>query len=157
MENIYSNDWDLSQEHPGYGWDRIRLGLRIGAQMLGASVYLMKPGQKSFPYHFHHGNEEMLIVLEGSVTVRTPDGEQVATRGDAMSFATGHTGAHQLVNHTDEDARVLMMSTMVSPEIVEYPDSGNVGVFAERAPEDPESGLRAILDGGAVVDYFEGE
>ncbi|MGD2060266.1 MAG: cupin domain-containing protein [Acidimicrobiia bacterium] len=157
MENIYSTDWDLSQEQPGYVWDRIRLGRRTGARMLGASVYLIKPGQKSFPYHYHHGNEEMLIVLDGSVTVRTPDGDHVAGRGDALSFATGPAGAHQLINHTDRDARVLMMSTMVSPEIVEYPDSGKVGVFAERAPGDPSSGIRAILDGGAVVDYFDGE
>lgn len=155
MENIYSTDWDLSQDHPGYLWDRIRLGRRIGSQMLGASVYVIKPSQKSFPYHFHRGNEEMLIVLEGSVTVRTPDGEQVAARGDAMSFVTGPAGAHQLVNHTGEDARVLMVSTMISPEIVEYPDSGKVGVFAERAPGD--SGLRSIFDGGAVVDYFDEE
>lgn len=157
MENIYSTDWDLAQDQPRYSWDRIRLGRRIGAKMLGGSVYLMKPGQKSFPYHFHHGNEEMLIVLEGSVTVRTPEGEQVAARGDAMSFAAGPGGAHQLVNHTDEDARVLMLSTMVSPEIVQYPDSGKVGVFAERTPGDSGSGFRAILDGGAVVDYFDEE
>ncbi len=157
MENIYSTDWDLSQEQPGYVWDRIRLGHRIGARMLGASVYLIKPGQRSFPYHFHHGNEEMLIVLEGAVTVRTPNGEQVTERGDAMGFLTGPDGAHQLINHTDEDARVLMMSTMVSPEIVQYPDSGKVGVFAEHAPGDSSSGIRVILDGGAAVDYFDAE
>lgn len=157
MENIYSNDWDTSEDRPGYAWNRLRLARRLGGDMLGASVYLIHAGQKSFPYHCHHANEEMLIVLEGSVTVRTPEGEQVAARGDAMSFAAGPGGAHQLVNHTDEDARVLMLSTMVSPEIVQYPDSGKVGVFAERTPGDSGSGFRAILDGGAVVDYFDEE
>lgn len=156
MENIYATDWDTSEDQPGYEWDRIRIARRLGGDMLGASVYVMHPGQKSFPYHYHHANEEMLIVLEGSVTVRTPDGEQKAQRGDALIFNRGSSGAHQLTNHTDEDARVIMLSTMVAPEIAEYPDSGKVGVFPGRAPGDV-GGRSLFLDGDAVVDYFEGE
>lgn len=156
MENIYSNDWDTSEDRPGYAWNRLRLARRLGGDMLGASVYLIHAGQKSFPYHCHHANEEMLIVLEGSVTVRTPQGEEEASRGDAMIFNRGLSGAHQLVNHTEEDARVLMMSTMVSPEITEYPDSEKVGVFPGRTPGGT-GGESRFLDGRARVDYYDGE
>lgn len=156
MENIYATDWDTSEDRPGYQWERLRLARRLGGEMLGASVYLIHPGQKSFPYHCHHANEEMLIVLEGRVTVRTPDGEEEAGPGDALIFERGPSGAHQLVNHTTEDARVLMMSTMVSPEITEYPDSGKVGVFPGRAPGGGRGESR-FLDGQAVVDYYDGE
>lgn len=156
MENIYGTDWDSAEDRPGYEWRRIRLGRRLGAEKLGASVYVLGPGQKSFPYHFHHANEEMLFVIEGEVVVRTPDGEQEAGRGDALSFSIGGAGAHQVINRSNEPARILMISTMIEPEIAEYPDSGNIGVFAGRAPGAAGAGLKRFLDGSAEVDYFEG-
>lgn len=157
MENIFTTDWDATEDHPGYEWSRLRLGRRLGAEMLGASVYLIESGQKSFPYHFHHANEEMLIVLEGTVIVRTPGGELQAGQGDALSFGKGPAGAHQVINRSPEPARILMISTMVEPEIAEYPDSGNIGVFAGRAPGAAgKADLHKFIDGSAEVDYFEG-
>lgn len=158
MENIYATDWDATEDHPGYEWSRIRLARRLGGEMIGASIYVMGPGQKSFPYHFHHSNEEMLIVLAGTVTVRTPDGEQRAGPGDALIFNKGPAGAHQVINTSDDEARILMLSTMVEPEIAEYPDTGKVGVFAGRAPGSArEASLWKYLDGAAEVSYFDGE
>ena len=158
MENIYATDWDSHEDHPGYQWDRIRLARRLGGQMLGASIYVIGPGQKSFPYHFHHSNEEMLIVLDGSITVRTSEGSQLAGRGDAMIFRTGPQGAHQMINTSDSEARILMISTMVEPEIAEYPDTGKIGVFAGRPPGAAgEASLWKFLDGSAEVGYFDGE
>ena len=157
MENVYSKEWDGTQDHDGYQWDRIRLARRLGGEMLGASIYHNGPGQKSFPYHFHQANEEMLIVLEGNVIVRTPDGEQEAGNGDALIFPRGPFGAHQVINRSEEDARIVMMSTMVEPEIAEYPDSGNIGVFAGHAPSAGDGvSLAKFIDGSAEVDYFEG-
>jgi uncharacterized cupin superfamily protein len=158
MENIYGTDWDATEDHPGYEWNRIRLGRRLDGEMLGTSVYVLGAGQRSFPYHFHHSNEEMLIVLEGEVTVRTPFGEQRAGRGDTTIFRRGPTGAHQIINHSASQARVMMISTMVEPEIAEYPDTGKIGVFAGRAPGAAgEAILWKFLDGSAELDYFEGE
>ena len=125
--------------------------------MLGASIYVIGPGQKSFPYHFHHANEEMLVVLDGDVIVRTPSGESEAGRGDSMIFPKGPEGAHQVINRSDSEARIMMMSTMVEPEIAEYPDSGNVGVFAGKPPGAAgKMTLAKFIDGSAEVDYFEG-
>lgn len=158
MENIYANDWDAHEDHPGYEWNRIRLARRLGAEMLGASIYVIAPGQKSFPFHFHHSNEEMLIVLEGSVNVRTPDGEHPAERGDASIFRRGPEGAHQVINRSDAEARILMISTMVHPEIAEYPDTGKIGVFSGRAPgATGQTNLWKYIDGSAEVGYFDGE
>lgn len=158
MENIYATDWDSHEDHPGFEWDRIRLARRLGGRMLGASIYVIGPGQKSFPYHFHHSNEEMLIVLDGSITVRTPEGDEPARRGDAMIFRKGPEGAHQMINSSDSAARILMISTMVQPEIAEYPDTGKIGVFAGRAPGAAgEASLWKFLDGSAEVGYFDGE
>ena len=159
MENIYASDWDAIEDQPGYEWTRIRIARRLGGQMLGASVYVLAPGQKSFPYHFHHSNEEMLIVIEGSVSVRTPQGEHAAGPGDAVLFQRGPKGAHQVINTSGaEEARILMISTMVEPEIAEYPDTGKIGVFSGRAPGAAgEASLWKYLDGSAEVGYFDGE
>lgn len=157
MQNIYASDWDSEEDHTGYRWHRIRLGRRLGASKLGASVYVLSPGQRSFPYHYHHANEEMLVVLEGALSVRTPDGAQDAGPGDAVVFPAGESGAHQVINVSDEPARFMMISTMIEPEIAEYPDSGQIGVFAGRAPgASGEARLQKFLDGSAEVDYFEG-
>jgi len=157
MENLYSNDWDGTQSEPGFEWHRTRLARRLGGEMLGASIYVLGPGQKSFPYHFHHANEEMLVVLEGNVTVRTPAGEEIAGPGDTQVFNTGSSGAHQVINHTDSPSRILMVSTMVEPEIAEYPDSGHMGVFAGVAPGAKGDGnLSKFIDGNAEVEYFDG-
>jgi len=158
MENIYANEWDAHEDHPGYEWDRIRLARRLGGELLGASIYVLGPGQKSFPYHLHHANEEMLIVLEGAVTVRTHEGEQTAVRGDTLIFKRGPEGAHQVINASADEARILMISTMVEPDVTEYPDSGKVGVFAGRAPGEPgRATLWKYLDATTELDYFDGE
>jgi uncharacterized cupin superfamily protein len=158
MQNIFATDWDAHEDHPGYEWDRIRLARRLGGEMLGASIYVLGPGQRSFPYHFHHANEEMLVVLEGTVSVRTPKGEQKAGRGDALLFKRGPDGAHQVINTSMDPSRILMISTMVEPEVAEYPDSGKVGVFAGRAPgEAGPATLWKYLDGSAEREYFDGE
>lgn len=155
MENIYSTDWDSDATEPGYTWHRIRLARRLGGQKLGGSIYVLGPGQKSFPYHFHHANEEMLVVIEGEVTIRTPEGEQPAVAGDALVFPVGPSGAHQVINTSESEARILMLSTMVEPEIAEYPDSGHVGVMGGVAPGAPGEGrLFKFLDGTAEVEYW---
>lgn len=158
MENVYGSDWDAHEDHPGYEWDRMRLARRLGGELLGASVYSLGPGQKSFPYHFHHANEELLIVLEGTVTVRSPEGEEVASRGDSILFKRGPEGAHQVINASGERSRILMISTMIQPEVAEYPDAGKVGVFAGRAPgATGQASLWKYLDASAELDYYDRE
>jgi uncharacterized cupin superfamily protein len=73
-------------------------------------------------YHTHHGSEELLIVLRGRPTVRTPDGERQLDEGDVVHFPPGPEGAHGIRNDTDETVRYVVAGTRVSPEIVEYPD-----------------------------------
>ena len=155
MESIYGTSFDQVQDKDGYRWSRIRVGRRLGGELLGASVYELDAGQKSFPYHYHRANEEMLVVIDGEVVVRTPNGEHVATAGDSMIFRRGPEGAHQLTNQTDSVARVMMISTMVEPDVAQYPDSGNIGIFSARREGD-EKPMARILDGDARVDYFEG-
>lgn len=157
-ENVFADSWDAEQERPGYAWKRMRLGRRLGGELLGASVYELPPGQATFPYHSHSANEELLLVLAGAPTLRTPSGEEELQPGDAVQFRRGRGGAHQVVNRSDRPARVLVVSTMIAPEIGEYHDSGKVGLFAGSAPGAPQEG--DALSGYfrlEEVGYFDGE
>ena len=93
--------------------------------MLGASVYELPPEGYS-AYHFHHGSEELLVVLRGKPTLRTPDGERQLAEGDVVHFPTGPEGAHSLKNGTSEPVRYLVAGTRPTPELVEYPDLGQL-------------------------------
>lgn len=149
--NVLGDEWDPGQwpEHENYEKRWRRVGERVGAELLGGTLYELPPGKKSFPFHWHHGIEELLVVLEGEPTLRTPGGEQRLKRGDAVSFQRGPDGAHQLRNETDSPARYLMVSTVVDYEVAHYPDSGKVGILAKD--------FRLVVREGSNVDYMEGE
>ena len=149
--NLFGDEWDLEEEHEGFEFRDAWIGRRLGAELIGGSVYEVPPGKKLWPYHLHHSNEEWLIVLCGTPTLRTPDGEQELVEGDVACFLRGASGAHQVSNRTDEPVRVLMLSTMVMPEIVEYPDSGKVGT---RNAKGERIFLRTY---GDPAEYWDGE
>jgi len=88
-------------------------------------VYELPPGGFAV-YHFHHGSEELLVVLRGHPTLRTPDGERKLDEGEAVHFPVGPEGAHGIRNTTSEPVRYLVAGTLQSPEVVEYPDTGQV-------------------------------
>lgn len=106
-----------------------RFGKRLGAAMIGGSVYELPPGQSICPYHYEYGNEEWLIVLEGRPLLRHPDGEDELEPGDVVCFPVGPAGAHKVTNGTDTTIRVLMISTDNEPSVAVYPDSDKIGVW----------------------------
>jgi uncharacterized cupin superfamily protein len=150
-ENLFGAELDGAQEREGYRWRSARLGPRIGAERIGCSVYELEPGQRSFPYHFHYGNEEWLLVVAGAATLRTPEGERDLRAGDLVAFPAGPEGAHAVGNRSEEPARVAIFSTLITPSISVYPDSGKIGV----RPGVPEDTLNFVR--GGAVDYWEGE
>jgi uncharacterized cupin superfamily protein len=118
--NIWGDDWgEQGEDWSGGGG----LGKRLvpSGPKLGASVYELGPGNFAV-YHAHHGSEELLIVLRGRPTLRTPEGERQLDEGDVVHFPTGPAGAHGLRNDTDAPVRYVMAGIRRSPEVVEYPD-----------------------------------
>ncbi len=141
--NLHRPEYEHSSERKGYRWRTARIGARIGAERIGGSLYELGDGERTFPYHLHHGMEEWLVVVDGSPTVRTPDGERVLRRGDVLCFPPGPAGAHQVRG----PGVVLLLSANTAPETVEYLDSGKVGA------RPPGKMFRV----GDAVDYWEGE
>ncbi len=104
-----------------------QVGKHAAAELLGASVYWIPPQARWADLHVHHANEEMIIVLEGSPTLHTLEGARTLQEGDVVACPRGRAGAHRLANDSETGARVLIVSTMNMPEIVEYPEEGENG------------------------------
>jgi uncharacterized cupin superfamily protein len=120
--NIWDENWgEQDEDWSGGGALAKRLSPGDWKHQLGASLYELGPGNFAV-YHAHHGSEELLIVLRGRPTLRTPEGERQLEEGEAVHFTTGLPGAHGLRNDTDAPVRYVMAGVRVTPEVVEYPD-----------------------------------
>src|SRR5262245_51672186 len=112
MPNIFNPEFDEVVEKAGYTKRRAWIARQAGAERLGASVWEIEPGAPAYRFHFHYGEEEMLVVIAGRPSLRTPDGWRDLEPGDVISFPVGPEGAHQVVNNTDEAVRILSISTV---------------------------------------------
>jgi uncharacterized cupin superfamily protein len=156
MANLFDPEFDADQERPGFTYRRAKLGRQAGAEKLGASLFEIPPGQATFPYHVHTANEELLIVVEGRPSLRTPSGWRELEPGEVVAFPVGDEGGHQIHNRSEEPARVLVVSTMIAPEVNLYPDSGKL-MAATRAPGASGEGFQESYRRDEGTDYWEGE
>jgi uncharacterized cupin superfamily protein len=137
--NVWSDVWDEGGEDWSGGGGH---GKRLPrAERLGASVYELGPGN-FVPYHFHHASEEMLVVLDGRLTMKTEDGERLVHRGEVVIFPVGPAGAHGFRVDGEGLCRYLMVSTRQMPEVVEYPELGQI---TAQAPTASQTGERLWL------------
>jgi uncharacterized cupin superfamily protein len=135
----------------GFRCSRARLGPLLGAERLGATLWVLGPGQGGAPYHCEHGREEWLLVLSGAPTLRHPEGEDRLAPGDVVCCREGPAGAHRLLSTGTSEARAVIISTMGLPYAVEYPDSGKLMVKYSRERE------AAIFRLGDAVGYWDDE
>ena len=141
--NIFAPEFDHESKREGYRWRGARVGKAIGGRKIGASIYELPDAEKTYPFHFHHALEEWVIVLEGTPTLRDPDGERELRRGDVVCFPTGEQGAHQLRG----PGTVMILSASRPLEVTEYPDTAKIGV----------SHPRKIFRLADAVQYWDGE
>ena len=133
----------------GYRAGSDRFGSKIGAAQLGGTVYELPPGQSICPYHYEYPDEEWLMPLDGTVVLRTPEGEEDLGEFDVVAFPPGAAGAHKVTNRGSETVRVLMLSTKPEVSVCVYPDSNKV---LANSPEDRHMSRRS-----SAVDYYDGE
>jgi uncharacterized cupin superfamily protein len=150
--NIFGDlEWDRENDREGYRHRVTAFGRRLGAKLLGASLYELPAGEKTWPYHYEQGCEEWLLVVAGKPTLRSPDGEQALEPGAVVVFPEGPAGAHQVINNTAEPVRVVLFSSKSPLAIVHYPDSGKVGLWSS------SEGYQAMLRTEPKLDYWDGE
>jgi uncharacterized cupin superfamily protein len=110
---------------PGFAFSEVSASERTGDVLIGATLYEFQPGNQLWPYHFHVGNEEWGIVISGTPTLRTPEGERELRAGDVVGFPQGEAGAHTFYNRGSEPSRIVIFSTLRSGYCT-YPDSDKV-------------------------------
>lgn len=150
--NVAQPEFSYDADDPdGFRSGMLRCGKQLGAQRTGTSLYEVPSGQAICPYHYEYGEEEWLLVLSGTPMLRHPQGSDRLQPWDLICFPAGPEGAHGLRNDTEETVRVLMYSTVSSPAVSVYPDSGKVGVWVGNPDDD------LLLPRTAAVDYYDGE
>lgn len=134
---------------PRYGTRYASVTEGTAARQLGAGVDVVAPGQQSCPYHLHHAQEEMFVILEGQGTLRVA-GELLPVRaGDVITIPAGPDHPHHLLNTSQAPLKYLSISTRQSPELCEYPDSGKAMAWAP--------GVKLNHRVSESLDYWDGE
>lgn len=136
------------------------IGNKIGARKLGYNITVVPAGKRAFPFHNHRANEEMFFILEGSGEVRIGAERHPIRAGDVIACPPGGAeAAHQIINTSDGELRYLAVSTKITPEIADYPDTGRFGVLHEEPPaaDGTPRGLRFIGRADESLPYWEGE
>ncbi len=147
--NLRHGDLEGESDRPGHRWRATRVGDRLGGALMGASLYELPAGETTFPYHFHHGVEEWLLVVDGEPSLRTPGGERRLRSGEVVCFPAGPDGAHAVRG----PGRVLILSASREPSISVYPDSDKLGTRPGAGADDDRLNFRRA----DAVDYWEGE
>ena len=132
----------------------------LGARRLGARYVEVPAGKKAWPFHCHHANDEMFVILAGSGRLRFGADEHPVSAGDVVVCpAGGPATAHQLIAGPEVPLRYLAISSMREPDVMEYPDSGKLVVFAGSAPGGDKAARRLdlVLRGDATAGYWDGE
>ena len=136
------------------------IGGRLGSKKLGYNLTVIPAGKRAFPFHSHRINEEMFFVVEGHGEVRIGDQTHPIRAGDVIACPPGGAEtAHQIINSSQDELKILAVSTMIWPEIVHYGDSGKFGVRlqVEAADGKEQTAFRFIGRAESGVDYWDGE
>ena len=129
---------------------RVDVARAVGSTAMLMFIYDLAPGASSSPYHYEY-DEEWLLIVDGSVVVRTPEGEHTLGPGDLVCFPPGAAGAHKVMNRGNEPARTLMFSSSRAPAVSVYPDSDTIGVW----PGDEADDL--VFERRTAVPWAHGE
>jgi uncharacterized cupin superfamily protein len=141
--NILIAELNHVLDESGFRHAAAQLGSRLGARRIGAGLYQGEAGFPIWPYHYHHGVEEWLYVIEGAPVLREAAGERALKPGDIVCFPSGPVGAHT----AQGPGRFVIFSAgyQGQPYMSVYPDS------------DKASGPEGILLRSSAVGYWHGE
>ena len=129
---------------------RVDVAGAVGSTTTAMFIFDLAPGQSSCPYHYEY-EEEWLLVIDGTLVVRIPDGERTLERGDLVRFPSGPAGAHKVMNRSGSPARMLMLSRARAPAVSVYPDSDKISIW----PGEQADAL--IFERGSAVPWSHGE
>jgi uncharacterized cupin superfamily protein len=153
--NIFDPSWEREVSRGPFALKGSSVGRAAGATKIGATVYEIPPGKKNLPFHSHHAVEEMIIVLSGRLSLRTPDGERELEVGEVVACPMGPSGAHQLSNVGEEPARAIVASSKADADFLIYPDSNKIQAMSGEWGTD--SAFTMLVSTEPELSYFDGE
>ena len=145
--NLEGLEFKPGQPNENYRYESAPLASVMGAKKLGFHAEILLPGNFSCPYHFHHSEEELFLVLGGKAILRQAGKFREVVRGDLIFFVNSPEGAHQFYNHTHEPFKFMALSTVDEFEVCEYPDSKKINVTR----------IKKVFQAGTEVPYITGE
>ena len=149
--NLADVTFDDVEENGRYTSRRAMFSAGIGARQLGYNLTELPPGKAQCPFHSHHAEEEMFLILEGEGELRFGADRYPLRPMDVVACPTGGAEvAHQIINTGTGMLRYLAVSTLAPVEVCEYPDSGKLGFYSA-------SGAGGIFRAGDKADYYDGE
>ena len=153
--NLDDVEFDDIEDNGRYTSRRALFSESIGARKLGYNLTELPPGKVQCPFHSHHGEEEMFLILEGEGELRFGEQRYPIRRHDVIACPPGGPDvAHQIVNTGAATMRYLALSTLSDVDACEYPDSNKVLVVTgQRA----DGGLRKMFRAENATDYYDGE
>ncbi|WP_444994864.1 cupin domain-containing protein [Aliikangiella sp. IMCC44359] len=154
IENINTIEKNPVGNHKNFSANVGRFGQLFNMKDMSCSVVELKPGNKAWPYHLHYGLEELFIILQGEGSIRYDDEMHPIKSGDVIFTPPGEGTAHQIINTSKSDLQYLALSTMKSPEVCYYPDSGKYGSYVFNSDSPVKT---FIAHESNAAEYFEGE
>jgi uncharacterized cupin superfamily protein len=153
--NLDEVEFDDVEENGIYTSSRGQIGIHIGAKKLGYNLTVLPPGKVQCPFHSHHGEEEMFLILEGEGELRFGEQRHPIRKHDVIACPPGGADvAHQILNTGTTTMRYLALSTLSEVDACEYPDSRKVLIVTGQRNE---PGLRKMFRAENTVDYYDRE
>ena len=153
--NLHDVEFDDVEENGVYTSKRGQISDHIGARKLGYNLTVLPPGKVQCPFHCHHGEEEMFLILKGEGELRFGDKRYPIREHDVIACPTGGPEvAHQIINTGKTMMRYLSLSTVEEIETCEYPDSQKVLIVAGQRGK---RNLRKMFRAENTVDYYDRE
>ena len=90
-------------------WYR-RLAPAGGLTEFGVSHVVLEPGVWSSQRHWHKGEDEFLVMLDGEAVLVEDGGQTILRAGDCAAWPKGNTNGHHLRNESDVDCAFVVMS-----------------------------------------------
>lgn len=128
----------------------------LGTTQLGATLHVVPAGKTAWPYHRHHGNDELFYIVAGTGTYRVGERLLPIKAGDLIGAPAGGE-AHQIINSSDTELRYIAFANHGRADVIEYPDTGRIAVDIAHG-NDREPRQEFSLAGKLTpFGYWEGE
>jgi uncharacterized cupin superfamily protein len=98
-----------------------RLAAAAGLEDFGVSHVVLEPGGISSQRHWHEGEDEFVVMLDGEAVLVEDAGETLMRPGDCAAFSKGVANGHHLVNRADAPCTFIAIGKPASTDC-HYPD-----------------------------------